>query len=69
MAKLKGNYPKGSKEEDDLIKMILTELLDGVDVEDIVDKYFEYETLKEKQEAVNAIKGWCERHKSRIEEL
>lgn len=65
MARLKGNYPEGSKEEDDLIKMIARDIACGVDIEVVVDSYFDYDSTESRQEAIEVIKAWQERCEKR----
>ena len=67
MARLKGNYPEGSEEENDLTMMIVRDIASGVDVGVVVDTYFDYDSPESRQEAIDAIKAWHERCKKRHE--
>lgn len=67
MARLKGNYPEGSKEEDELTMMIARDIASGVDVGVVVDTYFDYDSPESRQEVIDAIKAWQERCKKRNE--
>ena len=67
MARLKGNYPEGSEEENDLTMMIVRDIASGVDVGVVVDTYFDYDSPESRQEAIDAIKAWQERCKKRHE--
>lgn len=65
MARLKGNYPEGSKEEDYLIKMIARDIACGVDINEVVDSYFDYDSPESRQEAIDTINAWQERCEER----
>lgn len=65
MARLKGNYPEGSKEEDDLIKMIARDIACGVDINEVVDSYFDYDSPESRQEVIDTINAWQERCEER----
>lgn len=67
MARLKGNYPEGSEEENDLTMMIARDIASGVDVGVVVDTYFDYDSPESRQKAIDAIKAWQERSKKRHE--
>ena len=64
MARLKGNYPEGSEEENDLTMMIARDIASGVDVGVVVDTYFDYDSPESRQETIAAIKAWQERRKN-----
>ena len=50
------HYSSGSKDGDEILKKIVEELKQGGDVEEIVDKYIAYPSLKQRQEVIDGLK-------------
>lgn len=65
MARVKCNYPEGSEEWNDLTMMIARDIASGVDIEVVVDSYFDYHSPGDRQEIIDKINAWKERSEKR----
>lgn len=54
------HYSTGSKEGDETLERLLKELGGGGDVEEIVDKYLDFDSQELRQEAIDSIRGAME---------